>query len=47
VVLKPLYILAERVPAWQEMARRIGFVSHREMVRAVEAEIRRLGILAA
>jgi uncharacterized protein YbjT (DUF2867 family) len=39
VVLKPLYTLAEWVPAWRATARRIGFVSHREMVGALVAAV--------
>jgi uncharacterized protein YbjT (DUF2867 family) len=35
VVLKPFYTVAEWIPGWKETARRIGFVSHGEMVAAL------------
>jgi nucleoside-diphosphate-sugar epimerase len=39
VALKPLYAAAERVPAWRETARRIGFVTHGQMVKALVAAV--------
>ena len=34
--LRPLYALAERVPAWREGARRLGLVTHAQMIGALE-----------
>ena len=35
VVLQPLYWIAERIPATRESARRLGLVSHRQMIAAL------------
>lgn len=35
-VLRPFYALAERVPAWREGARRLGLVTHAQMLAALE-----------
>jgi uncharacterized protein YbjT (DUF2867 family) len=34
--LRPLYALGELVPAWREGARRLGLVTHAQMIAALE-----------
>lgn len=43
VALKPLYFAAERIPAMQTEARRLGLVTIAEMTRAIEQAVRQPG----
>lgn len=39
LLLTPLYALGERVPQWRDSARRLGLVTHAQMIRALVAAI--------